>query len=144
MFKKLIFSLALLFFTISNANAGLSYSSSDSRGSIIAAVEIEGQGIYNLVLSVQFLNEPYDKKQYTSDSYEELINRLSVEWRGIALKAVLENNKYKLSDIPGIELKVNKAIQGLVNSSKSKYGIKNDTEVIYSITSIYLVDTRDK
>ena len=144
MFKKLILSFALSFFTIATANAGLSYSSYDSRGSIIAAVEIEGQGIYNLVLSVQFLNEPYDKKQYTSDSYEELINRLSVEWRGVALKAVLENNKYKLADIPGLELKVNKAIQGLINSSKSKYSINNGTEVVFSITSIYLVDTRDK
>ncbi|MEW8073590.1 MAG: hypothetical protein AB2792_09520 [Candidatus Thiodiazotropha sp.] len=140
MHRPLFLTLFLLLFT-ANAYAGLSYSSYDSRGSVVAAVEIEGKGIYNLVLSVQFLNEPYDKKPYTTDQYEELINRVSVEWRGVALKTILKNNKYKITDLPALELRVNKAIQELIKSSKSKYGIKNDAEVIFSTTSIYLVET---
>ena len=134
--------LLILLFASANANAGFSYSSYDSRGSVVAAVEIEGQGVYNLVMSVQFLNEPYDKKQYTSDEYEGLINRLSTEWHGVALKVILANNKYKISDLQGLELKVNKAIKDLINNTRNKYGINNNAEVVYSITSFYLVDTR--
>jgi hypothetical protein len=142
MVKSAIFTALILLLT-TNAFGGLSYSSYDSRGSVIATVEIEGKGIYNLVLSIQFLNEPYDKREYTSDAYEELINSLSVEWRGVALKAVLEDNKYNVADLSALEVKVNAAVQDLIKTSKKKHGINNNIEVVYSITSLYIVDTSD-
>jgi hypothetical protein len=143
MYRTLLLALLIVSFT-TDSYAGFKYSSYDSGGSVVAAIEIEGKGIYNLVLSAQFLNEPYDKKPYTTDQYEELINRVSVEWRGVALRAVLENNKYKMSDLPALELKANNAIKELIKTLKGKYGIKDSTEVVYSITSIYLVATDEK
>ena len=143
MLKSHSLAFLVLVITVSSAHAGFSYKSYDSSSSIIAAVEIEGKGVYNLVISVKFSNQPYDKKPYTTDSYEALIRRLYIEWRGVALSEVLKNNKYNLSDLSQIELAVNSAIQKLIVASKTKYGINADTEVIYSISSIYLVDTSD-
>ena len=143
MLKIRFFALILLLLSVSSAHAGFSYKSYDSGSSIVAAVDITGKGIYNLVVSVKFSREPFDKNPYTSDSYEALINRLSIEWRGVALKTILENNTYKLSDLTAIESRVNTAIQALVKSSKNKHGINGNAEVLYSISSIYLVDTSD-
>lgn len=143
MIKHHIFALSVLLLSVTSAHAGFSYKSYDSGSSIIAAVEIEDKGIYNLVISVKFSNEPYDKKPYTTDSYQELIRRLSTEWRGVALKTVLKNNKYKLSDLSQIEGEVNTAIKELIKGARSKHSINQKTEVLYSISSIYLVDTSD-
>lgn len=143
MIKVRLFALLILVLVATSTHAGLSYKSYDSGSSIIVAVEIDSKGVYNLVVSVKFSNEPYDKKPYTSDAYDELINRLSVEWRGVALKEILKNNTYKLSGLSEIESKVDSVIQELIINSKNKHGIKANTEVVYSISSIYLVDTSD-
>ena len=143
MLKKQLFALLVLLLVVTNTHAGFSYKNYDSGSSIVAAVEIDGKGIYNLVISVKFLNEPYDKKPYTTDPYEQLIRRLSTEWRGTALQTVLKNNKYKISDLSTLEANVNTAIQELIKSLKKKYGIKVGTEVVYSTSSIYLVDPSD-
>ncbi|NNJ94355.1 MAG: hypothetical protein HKP57_06390 [Halobacteria archaeon] len=140
---QIVFTFLALLLAATSAHAGFSYKSYDSGSSIIAAVEIEDKGIYNLVISVKFSNEPYDRKPYTGDPYEALIRRLSTEWRGVALKEVLKKNKYKLSDLSRIESTVNTAIQELIKRSKNKHGINAKTEVVYSISSIYLVDTGD-
>jgi len=143
MYKYVALSIFLLVFGVSSASAGYFKSSIDSRGAASAAVEIEGNGIYNLIVSVQFLKQPYDKKEYDNDNYEELINRLTVEWRGLALNKVLESNNYKISDLAALKKQVESEIQSLINSSKSKHGVNQKTEVIYSITSFVLVSTTD-
>jgi hypothetical protein len=143
MLKIKLISLLVLLLAATSSYAGFSYKSYDSGSSMIAAVEIDGKGIYNLVISVKFSNEPYDKKPYTTDAYAEFIRRLSTEWRGAALQTVLKNNKYKLSDLSTIEANVNLTIQELIKSSKKKHGIKANVEVVYSVSSIYLVDTSD-
>ena len=82
----------------SNSYAGF-YSSSYSResGSIVAAVQIKDEGIYNLIISANFLRKPQDKKIYKSDAYEKLMDMLQVEWRGIAFQKALESKELKIS-----------------------------------------------
>ena len=79
----------------------------------------------------------------TTDSYKELIRRLSTEWRGMALKSILKNNKYKMSELTQIESNIDAALQNLIIKSKNKHGIRSETEIVYSISSLYLVDTKD-
>lgn len=120
--------------------SGLYPSNYDPRSSVIASVEIEGKGIRNLVVSIQFLEKPFNKREYASDEYGELINRLSVEWRGVALKKVLESNKYKITDLSELEDSVDVGVKKLINQLKRIYGVKEGIEVVYSISSFYLLD----
>jgi peptidoglycan hydrolase CwlO-like protein len=57
------------------------------------------------VISIQFLNEPFDKKPYDSDAYENFIRRLKVEWSGVALLQVLKTKEQSINDLA--ELKGN-------------------------------------
>ena len=129
-----------IFCFISVSVYGGSFKSSyDSRSSVVATVEIENEGVYNLIASVQFLRIPYDTKIYKDDGYEDLINRLSVEWRGVALNVILQSNKYKISDLSALQENIDAALLELINSTRSKYKISNKAEVVYSITSMYIV-----
>lgn len=133
----------LLFILSATAQAefySLSYNSSNTA---IAAVEIEGKGLYNLVVSAQFLHKPYDKEEYTSDEYEELINRLSIEWRGVVLKRVLNSNRLKITDLSSLRANLESAIESLISEAKKKHGIKKGMDVVYSIVDIYLIDPND-
>lgn len=96
-FRLLLVAFMLLVST--QTFAGSFYSSPSLGGALATSVSIENKGIYNLVISVQFLKEPYDKAPFSSDNYEEMIQRLNVEWRGEVLKTVLESNEYKVSDL---------------------------------------------
>lgn len=72
---------ALMISVVPSAFAGFYSSSSSSTGGALAtSVEIEGGGIYNLVVSVQFLREPYDKSPYSSDDYDARNHGVSSEW----------------------------------------------------------------
>lgn len=141
--NSLITAILLLIFSTSTF-ASIYSSSYGTRGNVVASVEIEGKGIYNLIVSIQFLNQPYDKRNYTSDEYEELIKRLSVEWRGVALKTILETNTYKITDLPKLKATVETELQHLIKSSKKKHGVKQNTEVVYSISSFYLMEPNSK
>ena len=144
MTKNIIFTVLITLFTYSNAFAGFSYSNYDSGTSAIASVEIQGKGIYNLVVSVQFAFKPYDKREYTSDAYEELIKRLKIEWRSSSLDKILESNKYKVTDLKKLKSSLDNEIKNLIKTTKIKYGVKQNTEVVYSITGLYLIQTKDK
>ncbi len=140
--SNLLLACILLLLSTTTYGGFSSYSGYNNQGSVMAAVEIEGKGIYNLVISVQFLSQPFDKKPYSSDAYEELLKRLSVEWKGVVLKEVLINNLYKVTDLGALKEKVKSAIQKQINSAKNKYGIDKDAEVVFSVGSFYLVDTK--
>jgi len=120
--------------------AGSFYSSPSIGGSLATSVTIENKGIYNLVISVQFLTEPFDKTPFTSNKYEEMIQRLNVEWRGEVLKTVLESSEYKVSDLSALKNKIDGNIAKLIAGAKKKHGVKSDVEVVYSIGSFYLVN----
>jgi bifunctional pyridoxal-dependent enzyme with beta-cystathionase and maltose regulon repressor activities len=143
MIRSPLIATILMLVASTNAFGGFYSSSYDSRGTVVASVEIEDKGIYNLVVSIQFLNKPYDKREYESDSYEELINRLSIEWRGVALKKILESNTYKVSDLKTLEASVESEVHKLIKLSKKKHGLSQGIEVIFSISSFYLIEPSD-
>jgi hypothetical protein len=142
--KHLFIAAILLLLISSTAQASFYSSTYNSANTAIAAVEIEGKGLYNLVVSVQFLRKPYDKGEYTSDEYEELINRLSVEWRGVALKRVLSANRYKITDLSALRASLESAMESLISEAKKKHGVKQGMDVVYSIVDIYLIDPRNE
>ena len=135
-----IWTFFVLLVTAQFAYGGSFYSAPSSGGSIATSVSIEDKGIYNLVVSVQFLNEPFDKAPYTSEDYEEMINRLNVMWRGVVLKRVLGQSNYKVSDLAGLRQKIDEDIFKLVGEARKKHGVKASAEVVYSIGSFYLVN----
>ncbi|UZE97310.1 hypothetical protein [Alkalimarinus alittae] len=135
-----IWTFFVLLVTAQLTYGGSFYSAPSSGGSIATSVSIEDKGIYNLVVSVQFLNEPFDKAPYTSEDYEEMINRLNVMWRGVVLKRVLGQSNYKVSDLAGLKQKIDEDIFQLVGEARKKHGVKASAEVVYSIGSFYLVN----
>jgi len=64
MIRSFSISLLLVMLFSSNAVAGFGskYSSPFSSDSVVAPIQIKDKGIYNLVVSIQFLNEPYEKR----------------------------------------------------------------------------------
>ena len=128
----------ILFTTIAHSGSFKSSYGYNSRSHVIASVEIIDKGIYNLVVSVNFSNRPRTTKAYKKDIYEPLIERLQVEWPGIAMKIILKSNSYKVSDFSALENEISLAIDDLIKSTKAIYDVSEDTEVIYSISSFYL------
>jgi len=125
-------------------SAGSYYSSGSLGGAITASVSIEDKGIYNLVISVEFLSEPFDKAPFTSDNYEEMLKRLNVEWRGVVLKQVLQSSNYKMSDLALLKQQIDHELDKLIVQAKTKHRIKPNTEVVYAIGSFYLVNLNNE
>ena len=140
---KHLLAVILLMLASISANAGFSYKSYDTGNSVIVAVEIADKGIYNMVISANFSNEPYERKPYTTDKYKYFMRHITTEWRGAVLNAVLTNNQYDITDLARVESSANSAIKDLITCSKVKHGIQPGVEVQYSITGIYLVDAND-
>ena len=139
-------SLTLLLFLLltSNALAGFSsYSSPYSSDSVIAPIQIKDKGMYNLFISIQFLNEPYDKKIYKSDAYENLIRRLKVEWSGMALLQILKAKEQSLNDLVGLKGNIEAEIAKLVDQLKNKYSLEKNVEVVFSLSNFFLLEPKD-
>ncbi len=141
---KSLFLTFLLICLSSNVMAGSFYSSPSRGSSLATSVLIDDKGIFNLVISVNFLNEPFDKAPYTSDSYEEMIKRLNIEWHNVVLNQVLASNSYKTSDLPVLKKSIDSGLSQLVASTKKKYGIKDNVEVVYSVGNFYLVNINNE
>ncbi len=105
----------------------------------VAPVYIPDQGLFNFVIKIQFLLEPYDKKPYTTDSYSQFISRISLEWSDIATHTILSSNISKVSDIKQLKNDIKAEINKRAEILKSMYTLKKQTELIYSITGCYLV-----
>jgi len=117
---------------------------SRDQGTIIGAVEIEGKGIYNLVISANFLRRPQDKKIFKSDEYERLIDRLSVEWRGVALQRILETKALKITDLASLKKAIESDIEKLKSDLKNKLLPDQNAEVVCSISNFFLLEPIDK
>lgn len=129
----------------SNSFAGLYSSQYDTQSSsVISAVQIKDKGIFNLVVSLNLLRKPQDKKIYTSDEYEELINRLSVEWRGIATQKILEKKELSVGDLIELQKSIHSEVTALVNKLKKQYLPEQNTEVIFSISNFFLLEPKDE
>jgi len=141
------FSIALLiaFLSVSNVHAGFgSYDNPYSTDSVVAPVQIKDKGLFNLVISIQFLTEPYEKKPYESDEYKNFIKRLNVEWSGVALSQVLQAKEQNINDLNALKTNIEAEINKLANRLKSKYQLNNNVEVVFSLSRFYLLEPRDK
>jgi len=144
---KRIFSitfLMVLLFT-SNALAGFSsYSEISSSDSVIAPIQIKNKGIYNLVVSIQFLNAPTEDKVYKSDPYDKFMRRLKVEWSGIAINQILKAKEQSINDLANLKANIEGDISKLANQLKSKYSVDKNAEVVFSLSNFFLLETKDK
>lgn len=140
------FSITLLIVLLSASNAlagfGSSYSSPYSSDSVVAPIQIKDKGMYNLVISIQVLNEPYDKKMYKSDAYENLIRRLKVEWSGIALLQILKAKEQSINDLVGLKGNIEAEIAKLVDQLKTKYSLEKNVEVVFSLSNFFLLEPK--
>ncbi len=127
----------------SNAFAGSFYSNPQSSGSIIAPIQIKDKGIYNLVVSIQILKEPYERKIFESDEYEKFIDRLRVEWSGVALQQILEAKEQNINDLAILKVNIEKEIIKLADKLKNYYSLKKNTEVIFSLSNFFLLEPND-
>jgi len=140
MFRISLIAVPLFFLLISNSFAGgFGYPTYNSKGSLVASVEIEDKGFYNLVMSIIILKEPRDEKDYTSDEYEELIENLVVKWRGIALQKTLELNTIKRSELVTLKISIETEIEKYAEELKVKYNVPKKAEIIFSLSDFYLI-----
>ena len=144
MLRSFIFVLLIAFLLAPNVLAGFSsYSSPYSSDSVIAPIQIKDKGMYNLVISIQFLNEPYDKKPYESDAYKNFIRRLKVEWSGVALLQVLKTKEQSINDLAGLKGNIETEIAKLADQLKNKYSLNKDVEVVFSLSNFFLIEPKN-
>ena len=145
MVRSFSITLLIVLLLASNAFAGFSssYSSPYSSDSVVAPIQIKDKGIYNLVISIQFLNEPYDKKMYESDAYENFIRRLKVEWSGIALLQILKAKEQSINDLAGLKGNIEAEIAKLADQLKKKYSLNKDVEVVFSLSNFFLLEPKN-
>lgn len=148
MVRSVSIVLIVIFLLSSNVFAGLgsfySYQYSRETGTVVAAITIKEKGIYNLVISVQFLKKPYDKKIYKSDAYEHLIDMLLVKWRGLAIQKILEAKEVDVADLAELKKSVEKEIEKLINQMKKKFFPEHKLEVVFSLSNFFLLEPEDK
>lgn len=141
MIQKLIIASIFLILCSSNAVASM-YSSDYNReaGTIIAAVQIKGKGIYNLIVTIQFMRKPQDNKVYKSDEYEKYMDRLAIESRGIALKIILERKELTVSDLNELRKVIETEIRNHAAQLKKNLIPNHNVEVVFSISNFYLLE----
>ncbi|WP_125783038.1 hypothetical protein [Pseudoalteromonas rubra] len=132
------FTVLLLILLSFNTYAGFRYSNSSAAGSVVVPVKLADEGLYNLVIGVEFMTRPYNKKPYDTDSYEELIDRIRIQWREPAIQTVLENTNIKLTELAGVKKAMVAKLDALIEKTKLNYGISKNTEVVYSVSHFYL------
>ncbi len=148
MFRGFIIGLLITLCWTSAAIAGMasSFYSSGYAGEsvVITAVDVKDRGIYNLVVSVQFLRKPRDSKIYKSDEYEELIDRLSVESRGIVLQKILETGALEMTDFLDLKNKIQAELESKASELKNKLLPGKDAEIVFSIGNFFLLEPKEK
>jgi len=142
-----LFTHILLTFIIMTSNALAGFGSYDSpymKDSVVAPIQIKDNGIYNLVISIQILNEPYDQKNYKSDAYGDLIKRLHVEWSGVVLQQVLKSKEQSINDLVTLKSNIESELTKLADELKNKYSLEKNIEVVFSLSNFYLLEPKSK
>ena len=145
MIRKLI--IAFIFLILCSSNAAASFYSSDynrEAGTVIAAVQVKGKGICNLIVTIQFMRKPQDSKVYKSDEYEKFMDRLAIESRGIALKKILERKELAVSDLNELRKVIETEIGNHAAQLKKKLLPNQNVEVVFSISNFYLLEPNVK
>lgn len=144
MFKIHIASMFILLLLAPEVYAGFSsYSGPSSSDTVAVPVQITNKGIYNLIISIQFLNEPYDQKIYNSDTYGKFINRLQVEWSNVALSQVLKSKEQNINDLAVLKSNIETEIHKLADELKQKYSLDKNVEVVFALSNFYLLEPKD-
>jgi len=143
--RTFLMGLILLLILPSASNAGF-YSSQYSRetGTIVASVQIKDKGIYNLIVSAKFLRRPQDKKIYKTDEYERFLDRLEVEWRGVALQKILESKELSVTELVNLKNSIQEEIVKLIERLKEKLVPDQNVEVVFSLSDFFLLEPREK
>jgi hypothetical protein len=143
MLRKFGFSLLIILIFSSMLYAGFgSYDNPYSSDSVVAPIQIKDKGIYNLVVSVQFMNKPYDKKIYESDEYEKYLQRLKVEWSGVALAEMLNAKEQGINDLVTLKVSIENVITNLAEKLKSRYSMPKDVEVVFALANFYIIEPK--
>jgi hypothetical protein len=145
MVRKFNLTLLIVLLFATNALAGFSSYGSNpySSDSVVAPIEIKGKGIYNLVISIQFLNEPYDSKIYESDAYKKFVIRLNVEWSGIALDQVLKAKEQNINDLVILKGNIESELTKRADQLKNKYSLDKNVEIVFSLSNFYLLEPKN-
>ncbi|WP_028578721.1 hypothetical protein [Desulfogranum japonicum] len=144
MFKKSILLVLTVVCLITAEQGWASVRSPISRDSVTAPVVIQNQGLYNLVIGIQFLDAPSGAMVYHSEEYEDLMQRLKVEWAGLASGMVLQSKEHSISDLAALKNKMEKAIQALAENLKPQYGLDANVDVVFSLTDFFLLDPHEE
>ena len=140
--------IMVVFVVLSTSNAfaeGWSkYEAPYSKDNAIAPVQIKDKGRSNLVVSIQFLNTPYDEKTYKSDVYERFIKRLKVDWSSVAILQILKAKEMSITDLASLKGNIEAEITKLADQLKSKYSLDKNVEVVFSISNFFLLEPKEK
>jgi len=134
----------VLFTSNAFAEGWSKYEAPYSKDNAIAPVQIQDKGIYNLVVSIQFLNTPYDEKTYKSDVYERFIKRLKVDWSSVAILQILKAKEMSITDLASLKGNIEAEITKLADQLKSKYSLDKNVEVVFSISNFFLLEPKEK
>jgi len=137
-------AIVVLFTSNAFAEGWSKYEAPYIKENVVAPVQIKDKGIYNLVVSVQFLNTPYDEKTYKSDAYEKFIKRLKVDWSGVAILQILKAKDMSISDLAVLKANIEAEISKLADQLKSKYSLDKNVEVVFSISNFFLLEPKEK
>ncbi|TLM63961.1 MAG: hypothetical protein FDZ69_12055 [Deltaproteobacteria bacterium] len=133
----------LIFIATSNSSAGMFSSSYDASNSVVAAVQIDNK-VYNLVSSIKFLSKPQDNKPFNTDEYQNMIKQVSTEAQGLIVQKALEAKSMKVSDLAALKSNIEVEIRKLIERTKMKHGVAQNTEVVFTIGSFFLLEpTKD-
>jgi len=146
MVRLLSITLLIVSLLAPNSFAGISkgYGYPLSSDLSVAPIKISGKGIYNLVISINLLQRPQDRKIYRTDAYREALNRLQVEWSGIALQKILEAQEVSIEDLPKLKKTIESEIINLANNIKQKYSLEESVELVFSISNFFLLEPKVK
>ena len=145
---RTIFATTLVFLLMSSGavagfGSGSDYYAISGSNSVAAPVWVEGEGLFNLVVSLDFLGRPEDTKLYKSDSYSQLINHLSVKWRSIALDKILAVSTIEKGGLADLKKEIESAVDKLVKDESAKLMGDQKVEVVYSLTHFVLLEPRN-
>jgi hypothetical protein len=90
------------------------------------------------------LRKPHDKKIYKSDGYEDLMDRLLVEWRGIALQKILESKEIEVTDLKNLKTDIETEVKKLADRLKNKLLPRQEVEIVFSVSDFFLLEPKDK
>ena len=145
---RTFFATTLVFLLMSSGaiagfGSGSGYYPISGSNSVVAPVWVESEGLFNLVVSLDFLGRPEDTKLYKSDSYTQLIGHLSVKWRSIALDKILAVSTIETGGLADLKKEIESAVDKLVKDESAKLMGDQKVEVVYSLTHFMLLEPRN-